>query len=106
MAVPIRSTFIAALLSLAAVAAGHAAGVDTVTGAGLKVQVDKSKVNLKEHRLEVKMWPRSSKISLVVTGESGAILAEEEQDFTGRPAGSPRERAARSSRAPTRAPRR
>jgi outer membrane protein OmpA-like peptidoglycan-associated protein len=92
MAVPTRSTFIAATfvaLALGIVAAAHAAGVDTVTGAGLKVQVDKSKVNLKEHRLEVKMWPRSSKISLVVTGESGAILAEEEQDFTGRPAGSP-----------------
>jgi len=77
------------MLCLAAATAAHAAGVDTVTGAGLKVQVDKSKVNLKEHRLEVKMWPRSSKISVVVVGESGATLAEEEQDFTGRPAGSP-----------------
>jgi outer membrane protein OmpA-like peptidoglycan-associated protein len=76
-------------LSLVAAAAACAAGVDTVTGSGLKVQVDKSKVNLKEHHLEVKMWPRSSKISLVVVGESGATLAEEEQDFTGRPAGSP-----------------
>ncbi len=89
MVVPLRSTLVAAMLCLAAATAAHAAGVDTVTGAGLKVQVDKSKVNLKEHRLEVKMWPRSSKISLTVVGESGATLAEEEQDFTGRPAGSP-----------------
>ena len=33
--------------------------------------------------------PRASKISPVVVGESGATLAEEEQDFTGRAAGSP-----------------
>jgi outer membrane protein OmpA-like peptidoglycan-associated protein len=89
MAAPLRSTLVVAIFCLGAVAAARAAGVDTVTGAGIKVQVDKTKVNLKEHRLEVKMWPRSSKISLVVVGESGATLAEEEQDFTGRPAGSP-----------------
>jgi len=89
MAAPLRSTLVVAILCLGAAAAAQAAGVDTVTGAGIKVQVDKSKVNLKEHRLEVKMWPRSSKISLTVVGESGATLAEEEQDFTGRPAGSP-----------------
>jgi outer membrane protein OmpA-like peptidoglycan-associated protein len=93
MAAPLRSTlvatFVVAISSVGAVAVARAAGVDTVTGAGIKVQVDKARVNLKEHRLEVKMWPRSSKISLVVVGESGATLAEEEQDFTGRPAGSP-----------------
>src|SRR5438105_14405961 len=89
MTAPLRSTLVVAILCLGAAAAARAAGVDTVTGAGLKVQVDKSKVNLKEHHLEVKMWPRSSKISLVVVGESGATLAEEEQDFTGRAAGSP-----------------
>ncbi len=89
MTVRSRSTLVVALCWLGAAASARGAGVDTVTGRGLKVQVDKSKVNLKEHRLEVKMWPRSSKISMVVVGESGATLAEEEQDFTDRPAGAP-----------------
>jgi outer membrane protein OmpA-like peptidoglycan-associated protein len=62
---------------------------NVVGGSRLKIQVEKSKVNLKEHRLEVKIWPRAGKVSLVVHGESGATLAEEEQDFTGRAAGSP-----------------
>jgi outer membrane protein OmpA-like peptidoglycan-associated protein len=62
---------------------------DIVAGSRLKIQVEKSKVDLKDHHLEVKMWPRSGKISMVVTGESGAVIAEEEQDFTGRPGGSP-----------------
>src|SRR3954466_9713965 len=89
MAAPLRSTLVVAILCLGAAAAAQAAGVDTVTGAGIKVQVDKSKVNLKQHRLGGKMWPRSSKISLAVGGESGAALAEEEKALAGRPAGSP-----------------
>jgi outer membrane protein OmpA-like peptidoglycan-associated protein len=55
----------------------------------LKIQVDKSKVDLKAHRLEVKMSKPAGKVKIQVVAESGAILADEEQDFTGRPGGSP-----------------
>ena len=55
----------------------------------LKVQVDKSKVDLKQHRLEVKMSHPAGKVKIEVYAESEAVLADEEQDFTGRPAGAP-----------------
>ncbi len=54
----------------------------------LQIMVDRNKVDLKEHRLEVKLSRKASKISIRVEGESGAVLAEEEQDFSGRPGGS------------------
>jgi outer membrane protein OmpA-like peptidoglycan-associated protein len=88
MRAPLRLTVVISMLVLLRAAAASA-GSDTVTGGGIKVQIDKSKVDLKLHRLEVKMWPRSGKISLAVVGESGATLAEEEQDFAGHAAGSP-----------------
>jgi outer membrane protein OmpA-like peptidoglycan-associated protein len=55
----------------------------------LRVQVDKSKVDLKQHRLEVKMSHPAGKVKITVVGESNAVLAEEEQDFSGRAAGAP-----------------
>src|ERR1017187_967715 len=55
----------------------------------LKVQVDKGKVDLKQHRLEVKMSHPAGKVKIEVYAESDAVLAEEEQDFSGRAAGSP-----------------
>jgi outer membrane protein OmpA-like peptidoglycan-associated protein len=55
----------------------------------LHVQVDKAKVDLKLHRLEVKMSHPAGKVKITVVGESGATLADEEQDFTGRAAGTP-----------------
>jgi outer membrane protein OmpA-like peptidoglycan-associated protein len=58
-------------------------------GSPLKVQVDKTKVDLKQHRLEVKMSHPAGKVKLQVYAESEAVLAEEEQDFSGRPAGAP-----------------
>jgi outer membrane protein OmpA-like peptidoglycan-associated protein len=76
-------------LSLLAPALHAAHAKEHPAGPPLRIQVDKSKVNLKEHRLEVKMSREAGKVSLVVTGESGATLAEEEQDFSGRPAGAP-----------------
>jgi outer membrane protein OmpA-like peptidoglycan-associated protein len=69
--------------------AGASAGSARATASPLQVLVDKSKVDLKQHHLELKMSRQAGKVSLVVTGESGATLAEEEQDFTGRPAGTP-----------------
>lgn len=58
-------------------------------GSPLKVQVDKTKVDLKQHRLEVKMSHPAGKVKIEVFADSEASLADEEQDFTGRPAGTP-----------------
>jgi outer membrane protein OmpA-like peptidoglycan-associated protein len=55
--------------------------------APLEVQVEKSKVDLKAHRLELKMSREASKVTIKVQGDSGAILADESHDFAGRPAG-------------------
>ncbi len=88
MGAPLRLTVVVSMLALLCATKARA-GNDTVTGHGIKLQVDKAKVDLKQHRLEVKMWPRSGKISLAVVGESGATLAQEEQDFADRPAGAP-----------------
>ena len=58
-------------------------------GSPLKVQVDKTKVDLKQHRLEVKMSHPAGKVKIQVYADSEAVLADDEQDFTGRPAGAP-----------------
>jgi outer membrane protein OmpA-like peptidoglycan-associated protein len=79
----------AALLPAAAGAKDHAPAGTITAGSALRIQVDKSKVDLKAHRLEVKMSHPAGKVSLRVIGESEAVLAEEEQDFSGRPAGAP-----------------
>jgi len=56
-------------------------------GSPLRVQVDKAKVELKQHRLEVKMSHPAGKVKITVVGESGATLADEEHDFAGHAAG-------------------
>ena len=61
----------------------------TRTGSPLRIEIDKSRIDLDQHRLEVKMSRKAGKIAIRVQGESGATLAEEEQDFSGREAGSP-----------------
>jgi outer membrane protein OmpA-like peptidoglycan-associated protein len=66
-----------------------AAAAKAPPAAALKIQVEKSKVDLKNHRLEVKLSRPAGKVKIVVTSESDAVIAEEEQDFTGRPAGTP-----------------
>jgi outer membrane protein OmpA-like peptidoglycan-associated protein len=53
----------------------------------LRVQVDKSKVDLKAHRLELRMSRQAAKVTIKVQGDSGAILADEAHDFSGRQAG-------------------
>jgi outer membrane protein OmpA-like peptidoglycan-associated protein len=50
----------------------------------LDVAIDKSKVDLAAHRLEVKMNHVAARVTIKVFGDSGAVLAEDEQDFTGR----------------------
>jgi len=54
----------------------------------LDILIDKSKVDLKEHRLEVKMNHVASKVTLKVYDDTGAVLADQEQDFSDRAPGS------------------
>jgi outer membrane protein OmpA-like peptidoglycan-associated protein len=53
----------------------------------LKVLIDKSRVDLEQHRLEVKMSRKAGSVELKVFGESGNIIADEQHDFAGAPAG-------------------
>jgi outer membrane protein OmpA-like peptidoglycan-associated protein len=55
----------------------------------LDVVIDKTKVDLEEHRLEVRMNHVAAKVTIKVYDESGAVLADEEREFAGAPAGSP-----------------
>ena len=75
---------VSVLLGLASATAAAAPGASA-----LKVQVEKSKVDLKAHRLEVKMSRPAGKVKITVYDESNTKLADEEQDFTGRPGGTP-----------------
>ena len=61
----------------------------SATRAPLVVEIDKAKVDLKQHRLEVKFSRDAAKITLKVIGETGATLAEQSTDFGGRRAGTP-----------------
>ncbi len=49
----------------------------------LEVTIDRAKVDLEGHRLEVKMNRAAEKVRLKVIGESGEVLAEIEQAFGG-----------------------
>jgi outer membrane protein OmpA-like peptidoglycan-associated protein len=53
----------------------------------LEVTIDRSKVDLEGHRLEVKLNRAAAKVRLKVLGESGDVLAEVEQPFDGAAAG-------------------
>ena len=72
-----------------AVAALALTSVAAAGGQQLKIQVDKTKVDLKAHRLEVKMSHPPGKVKIEVFSESGGSLADEEHDFAGRAAGTP-----------------
>ena len=74
---------------LAAAPAASAAKGAATQASALKVMVDKTKVDLKAHRLEVKMSRPAGKVKITVYDESNAVLADEEQDFTGRTGGTP-----------------
>ena len=79
-----------ALAGLAAAERSVAAAKPAATPAStLKVAVDKGKVDMKAHRLEVKMSRPAGKVKITVYGESNAVLADDEQDFTGRAGGTP-----------------
>jgi outer membrane protein OmpA-like peptidoglycan-associated protein len=68
---------------------GGAGAASAAPAATLKVAVDKAKVDLKAHRLEVKMSRPAGKVKITVYGESNAVLADDEQDFSGRAGGTP-----------------
>ena len=55
----------------------------------IEIQIDKSKVDLREHHLELKASRALAKITLKVTGESGNVLASEAYEFTDQRAGAP-----------------
>ena len=84
-----RLALVLVAVAVAVVAAAAPAGPARAAGAPLRLQVDKSKVDLKQHRLEVKMSHPAGKVKITVHGESGAVLADEEQEFAGRAAGAP-----------------
>jgi outer membrane protein OmpA-like peptidoglycan-associated protein len=82
-----------ALIAFAAVATPEARADEAGSGANagthepLKISVDKSKVDLKQHRLQMVLSGEPVKVTLSVIGDSGASLADREIDFTGKPAG-------------------
>jgi outer membrane protein OmpA-like peptidoglycan-associated protein len=57
----------------------------------LKVMIDRSKVDLPHHKLEVRLSRAADKVRVKVFGESGAVLAENEKSFNGAKAGTPLE---------------
>ena len=59
------------------------------TGGKLQVTIDRDKVDLAGHSLEVKLSRVAEKVRLKVIGESGTVLAELEQAFKGAAAGTP-----------------
>lgn len=52
----------------------------------LEVQLDKANVDLEGHRLELRMSRKAGHVELRVFDDSGLVLAEEDHDFSGRPA--------------------
>jgi outer membrane protein OmpA-like peptidoglycan-associated protein len=57
--------------------------------APLRVDVDKSKVDLKEHHLELVASRPLAKVAIKVTGDSGTVLDAQSLDLGPHPAGSP-----------------
>jgi outer membrane protein OmpA-like peptidoglycan-associated protein len=85
-----RRPLISAILALSILASSAAVFADDAKAPqrpALKVMIDRSKVDLKAHTLEVKLSRAADKVRLKVFGESGAILAEVEKPFNGAPAG-------------------
>src|SRR3569623_595806 len=54
-----------------------------------QIQIDKSKVALTNHRLELRLSQPPADVEIVVTSDSGDALASDRHDFTGHAAGSP-----------------
>jgi outer membrane protein OmpA-like peptidoglycan-associated protein len=65
-------------------ASGVASAPARAASPPLRLQVDKSKVDLKKHRLEVQVSRPVVRLKVTVVGESGATLADQEQEVGGR----------------------
>ena len=81
-------------LTLAMVLAATTAGAAPRKSGGKataapQIQIDKSKVDLANHRLELRMSLPAAAVEIKVTSETGEVLADERHDFTGTPAGAP-----------------
>ena len=57
--------------------------------APLQVTVDKTKVDLVEHHLELKASRALARVTLKVTGDSGAVIADVDRELALYPAGKP-----------------
>lgn len=55
----------------------------------LKLEIDRSKVDIERRRLEAKLSREASFVRIKVLSESGAVLAEEEHKFSGAAANTP-----------------
>jgi outer membrane protein OmpA-like peptidoglycan-associated protein len=55
----------------------------------LEVTIDRSKIDLEGHRLELKASRDLAKVTLKVTGQSGNVLASEVYEYSGHAAGTP-----------------
>jgi outer membrane protein OmpA-like peptidoglycan-associated protein len=80
---------VAALVGLSLWVARPALGEGRKATPAPQLQVDKSKVDLANHRLEVRMSLPPAEIEIKVTSDSGEELADERHDFTGQAAGAP-----------------
>jgi outer membrane protein OmpA-like peptidoglycan-associated protein len=84
-----RCVVAVAIVATATVTSSPAAASGHKTTPAPQLQVDKSKVDLANHRLEVRMSLPPAEIEIKVLSDSGEELADERHDFTGQPAGSP-----------------
>jgi outer membrane protein OmpA-like peptidoglycan-associated protein len=82
-------------LPLLAAAPGAARGDDLAPvpmqnrQGSLQVTIDRSKVDLENHKLEVKLSRAAAKVKIKVFGQSGSVLAEVETPFNGAAPGTP-----------------
>jgi outer membrane protein OmpA-like peptidoglycan-associated protein len=65
------------------------AGTAAAGGPKLAISIDRAKVNLDAHKLELTLTRAACKVELKVFGESGKILADEAQAFDGAAPGTP-----------------
>jgi len=86
---PASALLLALSLFAPALARGQAPAPAQVKQAALRVTIDRSKVDLVNHKLEVKLSRAAEKVRLKVISESGAVLAEVEQAFNGAAADTP-----------------
>jgi outer membrane protein OmpA-like peptidoglycan-associated protein len=61
----------------------------TVKKPPLQVSIDRAKVDLVKHSVEVKLSRIAERVTLKVVGQSGAVLDEVEKSFSGAAAGTP-----------------